>query len=353
MSTRRSCGIFDINYQQDISVMRTPFHWITFFIFMVGFLVVFPLFAGEGFLAIMNLISITIIATLGINFLTGYCGQISLGHAIFVAVGGYITGIFMNHFGFSWWATLPFSAAGTAVIGLFFGLPSLRLKGFYIAMSTLASYFILVWILMHGGALTGGINGLPIEVPMIGSYEISSQIQFFYLISGFLILALFVAKSIARGRLGRVFIAIRDDDLAAEVMGINVFGYKLVAFAICSAFAGIAGSLFATYWGSISYEQFPFTDNIWYLGYVIIGGMGSITGSIFGVFFLKVLGYFVMFIGPAIGAVFPSIAGSIVSSMLLIFNGAVIVGFLIFEPRGLHHRWETVRASMQIWPFTY
>ena len=120
MSTRRSCGIFDINYKQDISVMRTPFHWITFFILMVGFLVVFPIFAGEGFLAIMNLISITIIATLGINFLTGYCGQISLGHAIFVAVGGYITGIFMNRFGFSWWATLPFSATGTAVIGLFF-----------------------------------------------------------------------------------------------------------------------------------------------------------------------------------------------------------------------------------------
>lgn len=353
MSSRRPCGTFDTNYSKDICILRTPFHWIMFLVLLAGFLIVFPIFAGEGFLAIMNLISITIIATLGINFLTGYCGQISLGHAIFVAVGGYITGICMNHLGFSWWATLPFSAAGTALIGLFFGLPSLRLKGFYIAMSTLASYFILVWILMHGGSVTGGINGLPVDVPMIGSHEISSQLQFFYLIAGFLILAVFVAKSIARGRLGRVFIAIRDDDLAAEVMGINVFGYKLIAFAICSAYAGIAGSLFATYWGFITYEQFPFTDNVWYLGYVIIGGMGSIVGSIFGVFFLKLLGYFVMFSGPALGTLIPGIAGSVVSSMLLIFNGVVIVSFLILEPRGLHHRWETVRASMQIWPFTY
>jgi branched-chain amino acid transport system permease protein len=322
-------------------------------VLLVLYLIVFPLLAEDGALSIMNMLYITIIATLGLNFLLGYCGQISLGHAIFVAVGGYITGIFMTHFGFSWWATLPLSLIGTAIVGLFFGLPSLRLKGFYIAMSTLASYFILVWIIMHGGAVTGGINGLPIDVPMIGSYEICSQRQFYYLIAAFLALAVFVAKSIARGRLGRIFIAIRDDDLAAEVMGINVFGYKLIAFAISSAYAGIAGSLFATYWGFISFEQFPFTDNIWYLGYVIVGGMGSIVGTIFGVFFLKLLGYFVMIVGPMIGSALPSIAGSVVSSMLLIFNGAVIVAFLIFEPRGLHHRWETIRSSMQIWPFTY
>ncbi len=353
MSSRRPCGTFDTSYEKDICVLRTPFHWIMFVVLLVGYLIVFPLMSGDGSLAIANLLAITLIATIGINFLTGYCGQISLGHAIFVAVGGYISGILMNHFGFSWWATIPLSALGTAIIGLFFGLPALRLKGFYIAMSTLASYFILLWVLMHGGNITGGINGLPVDIPKIGSYEITSQTQFFYLIAVFLIAAVFVAKSIARGRLGRVFIAIRDDDMAAEVMGINVFGYKLIAFAICSAYAGVAGSLFATYWGFISFEQFPFTENLWYIGYVIIGGMGTIVGSIFGAIFLKLLGYTVMFVGPVIGATFPSIAGSIVSSLMLIVYGGVIVLFLILEPRGLHHRWELIRSSMQIWPFTY
>ena len=351
--SRRPCGTFDTRYEKDIAVFRTPFHWIMLIVLMVAYLIVFPLTAGDGYLAIVNLISITIIATIGINFLTGYCGQISLGHAIFVACGGYITGIFMNHFGWSWWATLPLSAVGTAMIGLFFGLPSLSIKGFYIAMSTLASYFILLWILMHGGDVTGGISGLPIDTPNIGSYEISSQRQFYYLIAGFLILAIFVGKNIARGRLGRVFIAIRDDDMAAEVMGINVFGYKLIAFAICSAYAGIAGSIFATYWGFITFNQFPFMDNIMFLGYIIIGGMGSIVGSIFGVIFLKVLGYGIMFVGPIIGDIFPLIGGSIVASLMLVLHGAVIVIFLIFEPRGLYHRWEIIKASMRIWPFTY
>ncbi|MBU2550254.1 MAG: branched-chain amino acid ABC transporter permease [Proteobacteria bacterium] len=351
--SRRPCGTFDTRYELDIAVFRTPFHWSMFGLLMIGYLGLFPLLANDGYLAIANLISITLIATLGINFLTGYCGQISLGHAIFVACGGYISAVLMNHLGWSWWATLPVSVAGTALIGLFFGLPSLRIKGFYIAMSTLASYFIISWLLMHGGAITGSINGLPVDVPRIGAYEIVSQRQFYYLIAGFLILSLFVAKSIARGRLGRVFIAIRDDDMAAEVMGINVFAYKLIAFALCSAYAGLAGSLFATYWGFITFNHFPFFENIMYLGYVIIGGMGSIVGSIFGVLFLKLLGYGVMMFGPMIGQAFPAISGSVVASLLLIGHGAVIVVFLIFEPRGLFHRWEIIKASMRIWPFTY
>ena len=307
----------------------------------------------DGYLAMANIIAITIIATIGINFLTGYCGQISLGHATFIACGGYITAMLMNHLGWSWWATLPFSALGTALVGMVFGLPALRIKGFYIAMSTLASYFILSWVLLHGGALTGSISGLPVEVPRIGSYEIISQRQFHYLIAGFLILSVYVGKSIARGRLGRVFVAIRDDDMAAEVMGINVFKYKLIAFAISSAYAGIAGSLFATYWGFISINHFPFMENISYLGYVIIGGMGSIVGSIFGVLFMKTLGYLAMIGGPVLGGLIPAISGSVVAALLLIIHGGIIVAFLIFEPRGLYHRWEIIKSSMRIWPFTY
>jgi branched-chain amino acid transport system permease protein len=301
----------------------------------------------------MNMMGITLIASLGLNILTGYCGQISLGHAIFVCVGGYISGMIMHHLGWSWWLSVPFAAGGTALVGTLFGLPSLRIKGFYIAMATLGAYFIIIWVLMHGDILTGGIHGLPVPNPEFFGIDIRTQKEFFYLIMAFCILMVFLAKNIVRGRLGRAFIAIRDNDIAAEFMGINPFYYKLIAFAICSAFAGVAGSLFACYWGYINIEQFPFMDNIWFLSYIIVGGMGSIAGTIFGVIFLKLISYGVMLLGPIIGEAIPAIAGSLVSALMSILSGLIIILFLIFEPRGLYHRWEVTRASFQIWPFTY
>jgi branched-chain amino acid transport system permease protein len=301
----------------------------------------------------INMIGITLIATLGLNILTGYCGQISLGHTIFVGVGGYITGMLMHHLGWSWWITLPFSAVGTAIVGVLFGLPALRIKGFYFAMSTVGAYFIIIWVLMHGGTVTGGINGLPVSNINFFGINIFSQRQFYYLIISFTIVAVFFAKNIVRGRLGRAFIAIRDNDVVADFMGINTFYYKLIAFAICSAYAGIAGSLLAIYFGSVTFEQFLFIDNIWYLGYIIVGGMGSIAGTIFGVVFLKLVGNEVMLLGTFIGKAFPSIAGSVVSALMMIVFGVIIVLFLRFEPRGLYHRWEVTRSSFQIWPFTY
>lgn len=165
--------------------------------------------------------------------------------------------------------------------GALFGLPSLRIRGFYLALATIGAYFIIIWVLMHGGTLTGGINGLPVSSPNFFGIDIKTQREFFYLIMGFSIIMVFFAKNIVRGRLGRAFIAIRDNDVAAEFIGINIFGYKLVAFAISSAYAGISGSLLATYWAYISFEQFPFMDNIWYVSFIIVGGMGSIAGTIF------------------------------------------------------------------------
>jgi branched-chain amino acid transport system permease protein len=299
------------------------------------------------------MMGITLIAALGLNILTGYCGQISLGHAIFVGMGGYISGMLTYHLSWSWWITVPFAAGGTALVGVLFGLPSLRIKGFYIAMATLGAYFIIIWLLMHGGTVTGGIYGLPVPSPNFFGIEIRSQTQFYYFIMGFSILMVFFAKNIVRGRLGRAFIAIRDNDVAAEFMGINIFRYKLIAFAISSAFAGVAGSLQASYWGYINVEQFPFTDNILYIAYIIVGGMGSIAGTIFGVIFLRLLSNGVMLLGPVVGEAIPAIAGSAASALLMIISGFIIVLFLIFEPRGLYHRWEVTKSSFRIWPFTY
>jgi len=184
-------------------------------------------------------------------------------------------------------------------------------------------------------------------------FVFDNEQKFFYLIMFFVILAVFFAKNLVRGRVGRAFIAIRDNDLAAELMGINIFKYKLFAFIACSAYAGLAGSLFAAYYGYVSADQFTLSESVWYIGYLIVGGLGSITGAIFGVVFLKVVEFILRGIGPTISDLLPAIGTSFLSSSLVMVFGLVIILFLIFEPRGLYHRWELTKASIRFWPFTY
>jgi branched-chain amino acid transport system permease protein len=242
---------------------------------------------------------------------------------------------------------------GTALIGLIFGLPSLRIKGFYIAVTTMAAFIIVMFIIPRGGAITGGINGLNVANVQIGDFVFDSEQKFFYLIMFFLVLSVFFAKNLVRGRLGRAFVAIRDNDLAAELMGINVFKYKLIAFIACSAYAGLAGALFGAYYGNVSADQFTFAQSVWYVGYLIVGGLGSVTGAIFGVAFLQFVEFFLRGVGPTISDLIPAVGTSFLSSSLVMVFGLVIIVFLIFEPRGLYHRWELAKASIRFWPFTY
>jgi branched-chain amino acid transport system permease protein len=350
---RKPCGKFDTSYGQDLSIVKTRFQWIMAAIGLILLLVVLPLAGNISILSKVNIMAITIIAAMGLNILTGYCGQLNFGHAAFVAVGAYISAMLISHLNWPWLATVPCAAVGTALIGLIFGLPSLRIKGFYIAVTTLAAFFVIMFALKHGGDLTGGINGLSMGKINVFGIPIDDEKKFFFLIISFLILMTFFAKNIVRGRVGRAFIAVRDNDLAAELMGINIFKYKLIAFSVCSAFAGVAGALFAAYYGSVSVGQFTFGESIWYIGYIIVGGMGSITGTFFGVIFLKSIDFIVTSIGPTMSAALPGLGSQSISSIMLIMFGLVIILFLIFEPRGLYHRWELLKASIRFWPLTY
>ena len=350
---RRPCGTFDTSYGQDLSIIKTRFQWIMTILGAVLLFVVLPLTGNVSILSKVNIMAITIIAAMGLNILTGYCGQLNFGHAAFIAVGAYISTILISHLHWPWLATVPFAAFGAALIGLIFGLPSLRIKGFYIAVTTLAAFFIIMFMIKHGGDLTGGINGLTVGAINIFGIAIDDERKFFFLIMGFLVLMTFFAKNIVRGKVGRAFIAVRDNDIAAEMMGINIFKYKLIAFCVCSAFAGVAGSLFAAYYGSVSTGQFTFGECIWYIGFIIVGGMGSITGTFFGVIFLKSIDFFVTSIGPSMSSALPGLGSQSISSIMLIMFGLVIILFLIFEPRGLYHRWELLKASIRFWPLTY
>jgi branched-chain amino acid transport system permease protein len=301
-------------------------------------------------LTILTTMGIAVISVHGLNILTGYCGQISIGHSGFMAVGGYTSAILCAKFGWPFWAALPCAALSAGIAGLIFGLPSLKIKGFYLIMATIAAQFIIIWIIIQLRSLTGGTDGLLVPRPMLGGIALSSKTNYFYLVMILACLATVTAHNIVRTRSGRAFIAIRDNDLAAEVMGVSLWRYKLEAFFIGCVYAGAAGSLLVHYVSFASIEQFPFMDSVWYLGMLIVGGMGSTTGAILGVIALKVLDELVTVAGPILAA---AVAPQAAASLALISHGLVIIIFLIFEPRGLHHRWETVKAYFRLWPFSH
>jgi branched-chain amino acid transport system permease protein len=345
------CGTFHENYAQDMAIIRTKNQWGVLAIFLV-LLFTFPFFLSDSLLSIAIVIGITVISIHGLNILTGYCGQISLGHAAFMAVGGYVSGVLCTRFGWSFFTALPCAALSAGLVGLIFGLPSLKIKGFYLIMATVAAQFIVIWVILQLYSITGGPNGLPVPRPEIAGMVLKSKASYFYLVMIFAILATIVANNLVRTRVGRAFIAIRDNDLAAEVMGIHVFGYKLLAFFIGCVFAGVAGSLLVHYVTYAFPAQFPFLDSVWYLGMLIVGGMGSISGGVFGVIALKLLDYAVTLAGPASSDIFPALSGPAGAALGLFIRGLVIILFVIYESRGLIHRWELVKAYFRLWPFS-
>ena len=270
-----------------------------------------------------------------------------------MAIGAYVTAILCHHLGWSVWAALFPAILAAGLVGLVLGLPSLRIRGFYIAVTTLAAQFVVPWIILHGGDITGSIDGLSIQPARLGSIVFDTEKESYFLVMSVACLMTFFAKNLVRSKPGRAFIAIRDNDLAAQFMGINIFRYKLLAFMVCAAYAGIAGWLYLIYLTFVSVEQFPLMESIWYIGYIIVGGMGSITGAILGVLLLKLLGQVVLVAGPLVTQVMPAMSSGFLSGGLQVTFGMTILLFLIFEPLGIYHLWQTAKSSMRIWPFPY
>lgn len=342
-------GTFNQGYAQDMAIFRTRTHWVMLLALLI-FLFTCPLFCSDRILTIMTIIGITVISVHGLNILTGYCGQISLGHAGFMAVGAYTSAVLTAKLDWSFWAALPCAALAAGIVGLLFGLPSLRIKGFYLIMATIAAHFIIIWVILQLYSVTGGGDGLAVPRPEIGGFVIKSKASYFYLVLIIACLGTFFAKNLVRTRVGRAFIAIRDNDLAAEVMGVNLLNYKLLAFFIGCVYAGVAGSLLVHYFAFATVDQFPFMNSVWYLGMLIVGGMGSTAGAIFGAVSLKLLDELVTIVGPILSA---AVAPQAAASLGLIMRGLVIIIFLIFEPRGLAHRWQMVKAYYRLWPFSH
>jgi branched-chain amino acid transport system permease protein len=326
------------------------------------FFVLFPLMANDYFLNIGNLVFIAVVGAIGLNILVGYTGQVSIGHGAFIAVGAYAGAIAVTRAGMPFWIALPFGGLMAAIVGAFFGIPSLRIKGLYLAIATLAAQFIIEWLIIHVTWISGGAEAT-INVPKaaFGSWVLNTLLKQYYLNLVVVSLGIVFAMNLVRSPVGRAFIAIRDRDVAAEIIGINLFRYKLLAFAVSSFYAGVTGVLYAHYLGIANYEQFDLSTTVDFLAMIIIGGLGSILGSIFGAIFITVLPMVLRAVMDAVGNVllllFPTLNVSYVvqsiTSIKLILFGVLIIVFLIAEPDGLNKLWRNIRDYFRFWPYSY
>ena len=353
----RPAGTFDVTYAQDMAIVRTRLQWIMLALFL-AFLIAFPHLSGVYVLGVASLAGITLIAVFGLHITTGLCGQINLGQSAFMAVGAYTSAILMTKLGLPFLIALPLAGVMAGIVGIIFGAPSLKIKEFYLAMATLAAQFIIVYLLIHIDDLidmkfTGGAEGVSVPFASIGGLVFNTDLKMYYLIVVLAVVMGLFALNITRTRVGRAFVAVRDNDLAAEVMGINLFYHKLLAFFIGCFFAGIAGSLWAHYMFYISPESFTLHNSVWYLGMIVIGGMGSVLGAVLGTFFVTLIDMLSYNIAPILSDAFPFLPTNIVYVVGLIVFAIVIIVFLIYEPRGLAHRWRIFKASYRLWPYAY
>jgi len=353
MNINRPCGTFDRTYFQAKELYRTPLRKTLLALLIVG-MYLLPFVTGDYGISILTLICAFTIGMLGLQIITGYCGQISIGHAAFMGVGMYTVGILQRHFGLSFWVCLPLAGLVPMFIGMMFGLPALRMKGLYLAFATLAAHFVIVYVISNWRSVTNGTDGMWMKRPdVLFGIDFKSDRNYYLLVLTITIIMTYLATNLARSKLGRSFVAVRDNDIAAEVMGINIAYTKIMAFGIGCFFAGIAGALGGAYYEYVNVEWFGLDDSIWYLGFLVVGGFGSIFGAIAGATVWKVMDEFSTLVTPLTETLLGGVAFYASAAFSLIFYSLIIIVFLVFEPRGIAHRWEIVKRSYRLHPFPY
>jgi branched-chain amino acid transport system permease protein len=355
----REAGQFKQSYEADQAIFPILQDRIGFGLILVVAFVVVPLTASNFFLAaILIPFLIFALATIGLNLLTGYAGQLSLGTGAFMGAGAYacykLTWFFPD-------ANIVFlilaSGLVSAAIGCLFGLPSLRIKGFYLAVATLAAQFFLEWCFIRIPWLYNYNPSGAIEVParrafgMIATGPAAHPLTRYFLCLGIVCLLAWVASNLVRGRVGRSWMMVRDMDIAAELMGIRLLRTKLLAFAVSSFYCGVAGAMFVFFWlGAAEPSAFSINLSFQILFMVIIGGLGSLLGSFFGAAFIWVLPIVIRSMPGLFGF---RIAAETTEHLSFMIVGALIILFLIVEPHGLARLWQIGKQKLRVWPFPY
>jgi branched-chain amino acid transport system permease protein len=341
-------GVFHETFRSEEQLWDSPTsrQWMVAFTLA---LLTLPLWGSDYLLAMACIIGIHVIASLGLNLTTGNAGLISLSHGAFLGVGCYTVAWLGKH-GIPFYLALPAAGFLAAFIGVIVGLPSLRVKGLYLAIATLAAHFILTFVFREWEAVTGGVPGPSIPRAKLFGFELIGDRRNFYLIVVCAFALAVAARNLARTHIGRAFVAVRDRDFSAEILGVNLWRTKLLAFAIGAFYAGVAGGLLGYFYGSITPEYFTLTLSVFYLAAVIVGGLGTVLGSILGALFMTFVPEVLRLVAHAGSQWLPGVAGLLLPMGQVVF-GILIIAFLIFEPHGLAALWSRIRRTFHLWPF--
>lgn len=344
------------DYYEDVQLLRSGVV-LVWLLILILFLALFPFLFKNYYVYMANYMAINVIVAIGLNLLVGYTGQISLGHAGFFAIGAYGTVILMTKAHFPFLLALPLSALATALFGFLLGLPALRLEGPYLSIATLG-FGLTITQVIGRIEFFGGRQGLHTPDLVIGSWHLDSDKDFYYLLITITVLVTLAARNLIKTKVGRAFIAIRDADIAAETMGVNLMYYKTLAFAVSAFYTGLAGGLYAFVLRFIEPQIFTLLMSILFLAMVVVGGLGSIFGSIAGACLLSWLDLqlrnilSIPYLGDwleALSQSFFSITG--VSNIQLIVYGAIMVAIILFEPLGIFGIWIRTKIYWKTWPF--
>jgi branched-chain amino acid transport system permease protein len=306
-----------------------------------------PIVATPYQIYVVDTMLVACIGALGLNLLTGYAGQISIGHGGFLGVGAFASALLVSKAGVPFWLSVPAAGAITALVGLVFGIPSVRIKGLYLAIATLAAQVIIEWALSRPAI--AGTGSVAAPRPAL----LQDDRAYYFVLLSVAVVAVVLAENILRTRIGRALVAVRDQDVAASVIGVNVARYKLLAFGLSSFYAGIAGALLGHLGTAVNFEQFQVDLSIQYLAMIVIGGLGSIPGSIFGAAFITILPIVLRNVVDAFKGILPGNSAILLSSAQFFLFGLVIVVFMIVEPQGLARIWRNVKDYFRLWPFSY
>jgi branched-chain amino acid transport system permease protein len=315
-----------------------------------------PYVFNEYWLSIAIQIGIFSIAALGLNILVGFTGQISIGQSAFFLLGAFASAYLNNNFPIPVFFAIPLAGVVTALVGLIFGVPAARLKGLYLVIATLAAQYILLDFFSRAEWFSGGSVPASANPFSIFGYTLRGDRQYFYVVLAYVVVSFMLVTNLIRTRDGRALVAIRDHYLSAEIMGINLTKYRTLSFGLAAFFAGISGALYAHYQLVISQEGFGIERSILFLAMIIIGGTGSVMGTLMGT-------AFVVLVPEAMESLSNSLKGSAFDHALSLNNnitflreitiGLIIIGFLIFEPDGLAHRWRQIKTYWKLYPFSH
>jgi len=346
-------GVFAQDYRTDRALIRTTPQWIALAVFFVA-LLAGPVFFGDRFSSIANSMLIMGVAVVGLQITLGYAGQINLGQAAFMGVGAYSTAFCATNLGLPFWLSIPIGGVAAAVFGVLFGLAAARVKGFYLALTTIAAQFVFHFAVLNLPAKwLGGAGGISVPAISVGGFQLIGDTQLYYFNLVAAVVMVLGALGIARSRFGRAFIAVRDDDIAAGMIGIDVVATKALAFLVGAFYAGIAGALWAYYLRFVAVEHFTLFNSVWMVAMVIIGGSGSIIGGLVGVFVIRALQEMIGVTAPLVVDLLPALGPSAVFASMNIVLGILIAVFVIKEPKGLMYRWDVMKHSWRLWPFPY